>query len=179
LLRTMIVWINGAFGSGKTTVVEALRLQRPDAVVFDPEYIGYVLREFLPVPTGDFQDLAAWREIVSASVTSINRHHADLLLVPMTLVHDDYRRETFDAIRTADAQLLEVFLDVPRDELRRRIDRRVLSDDPVRDAAARAFCISKIDECTAAAGRLGPDTLVLDAGPSSPSRLAEMILERI
>ena len=32
----MIVWINGTF---------------------DPEYVGYLLQRFVPVPTGDFQDL--------------------------------------------------------------------------------------------------------------------------
>jgi uridine kinase len=36
----MIVWINGAFGSGKTTLVEEITHRRPDAVVLDPEYIG-------------------------------------------------------------------------------------------------------------------------------------------
>jgi hypothetical protein len=96
-----------------------------------------MLRELVPVPTGDFQDLASWREIVAASVLSVHRHHADLLLVPMTLVRDGYRRQVMDTIRGAKTELLEVFLDVPADELRRRIEQRVLSDDRERDAAAK------------------------------------------
>ena len=40
----MIVWINGAFASGKTTLVKELRSRRPNAVVFDPEHIGHMLR---------------------------------------------------------------------------------------------------------------------------------------
>ena len=31
----MIVWVNGAFGSGKTTLVEELRRRRPAALVYD------------------------------------------------------------------------------------------------------------------------------------------------
>ena len=175
----MIVWINGAFGSGKTTLVEELRSRRPNAVVFDPEHIGYMLRELVPVPTGDFQGLASWREIVAASVISVHRYHADLLLVPMTLVRDAYRRQVMDSIRGAKTELLEVFLDVPADELRRRIEQRVLSDDRERDTAARAFCLEKIDECVAVVDRLGSDTLVLDAGRLSASQLADVVLARI
>ncbi|MFS8198452.1 hypothetical protein ACLVWQ_07150 [Streptomyces sp. CWNU-52B] len=38
----MIVWINGAFGSGKTTPVDALRPLRPEWLVHDPETVGHV-----------------------------------------------------------------------------------------------------------------------------------------
>ena len=53
----LIVWVNGAFGSGKSTLVDELRPQGPEALVHDPEMVGYVLREIVEVPTGDFQDL--------------------------------------------------------------------------------------------------------------------------
>ncbi|MFI9587033.1 hypothetical protein ACIHCQ_35635 [Streptomyces sp. NPDC052236] len=33
----MIVWVNGAFGSGKTTLVEELHRRWPAALVYDPE----------------------------------------------------------------------------------------------------------------------------------------------
>lgn len=38
----MIVWVNGAFGSGKTTLVDELRERWPEALVYDPEMVGYV-----------------------------------------------------------------------------------------------------------------------------------------
>lgn len=54
----MIVWVKGGFGRGKTTLVEVLRSRRPDAVVFDPKQIGYMLRELVPVPKGTFRSTA-------------------------------------------------------------------------------------------------------------------------
>ena len=30
----MIVWLNGAFGAGKTTLADRLRLRRPDLLLF-------------------------------------------------------------------------------------------------------------------------------------------------
>ncbi|MFI5753949.1 hypothetical protein [Streptomyces sp. NPDC051569] len=59
-----IVWVNGPFGGGKTTLVEELSERLPEALVYDPELVGYVVREIVPVPTGDFQDLAVWRRSV-------------------------------------------------------------------------------------------------------------------
>jgi len=176
----MIVWINGGFGSGKTTLVEEIVRKRPDAVVLDPELIGFVLRQTVAVPTDDFQDLPSWREIVVASVLSVHRHHADLLLVPMTLINETYRREVLGPLRGVGVAFLEVFLEVSAEELTRRIQGRVLLDgDPARDADARAFCLSKIHEAIARAGRLESDALVLQAGQCSPSQLADQVLARI
>lgn len=55
----MILWINGAFGAGKTTLSEALQSMEPDILVVDPEEVGFAVRQiFPPAPSGDFQDLA-------------------------------------------------------------------------------------------------------------------------
>lgn len=51
--RIVIVWINGAFGAGKTVVAEALLSHLPGARLFDPERVGFLLRELVEVPTGD------------------------------------------------------------------------------------------------------------------------------
>jgi hypothetical protein len=174
----MIVWINGAYGSGKTTLVTEITRRQPDAVVFDPEQLGHLLRESVPAPIDDFQDLPSWREIVVAAVLSLQRHHANMLLVPMTLIVPAYRREVLCALRAADVELLEVFLDVPANELRRRIEHRVLFDDPVSDADAREFCLSKLEDGVAAAEHVDPDTLVLKAGTLSPEQLAQAVLEQ-
>ena len=42
----VIIWINGGFGAGKTTLAEELHRRLPDAVVYDPEDAD-VLRERL------------------------------------------------------------------------------------------------------------------------------------
>jgi hypothetical protein len=49
------LWINGAFGAGKSTTAGLLLESVEGARLFDPEYVGYLLRRFVPVPTGDFQ----------------------------------------------------------------------------------------------------------------------------
>ena len=93
----MIIWINGAFGAGKTTLAEELHRRLPDAVVYDPEDVGLMLWKWIR-PNGDFQHLPSWRELVVATALSLRRHHAETLIVPMSLVRDAYRAEIFGGL---------------------------------------------------------------------------------
>jgi hypothetical protein len=51
----VICWINGSFGAGKTLLAGELRHRCPDALLFDPEEVGFMLRD--AAPSGEFQDL--------------------------------------------------------------------------------------------------------------------------
>ena len=50
----MIIWINGGFGAGKTTLAEELHCRLPDAVVYNPEDVSLMLWKWMR-PNGDFQ----------------------------------------------------------------------------------------------------------------------------
>ena len=91
----VIIWINGGFAAGKTTLAEELHRRLPDAVVYDPEDVGLMLWKWMR-PNGDFQHLPSWRELVVATALSLRRHHADTLIVPMSLIRDAYRAEIRD-----------------------------------------------------------------------------------
>ena len=97
----MIVWINGAFGAGKTTTARLLTESLPDARLFDPEFLGSMLTAFVTPPTGDFQDLPLWRHLVVQTVTGLDRHHPGIWIVPMSLLVPAYRAEILGGIRAA------------------------------------------------------------------------------
>ncbi|NUT51600.1 MAG: AAA family ATPase [Saccharothrix sp.] len=172
----MIVWINGAFGAGKTTLATALRDRLPDALTFDPEHVGFLLRFCAPPPeTGDFQDLPLWRRTTAELAAGLHREYGRHVITPMTLVEPTYRDEVFGHLAAAGAPLLHVFLDVPADELRRRINAQVMvPHDPEADARTRAFRLDNVDRCVAARAALPADTLVLPA--DEPERLADRVL---
>ncbi|MFK0257897.1 AAA family ATPase [Streptomyces sp. NPDC090445] len=175
----MIVWVNGAFGSGKSTLVEELRARWSEALVFDPEMIGFVLREIVEVPTGDFQDLRQWRRQVANMAAGLAEEYQRPLLVPMTLVNPAYLGEIFDALNKAGANVHHFFLNVPEEVLLKRIDSRSFTpDDPDRDEQVRAWCKSRIPSCVAAVDALPQDTVLLD-GELTPQELAQAVLDHV
>ena len=124
----MIIWINGGFGAGKTTLAQELHRRLPDAVVYDPEDVGLMLWKWIR-PDGDFQHLPSWRELVVATALSLRRHHAETLIVPMSLIRDAYRAEIAaidDLLNEPADDLLVPFEFIHPGGRRRRGRRRVL-----------------------------------------------------
>ncbi|NBE54375.1 AAA family ATPase [Streptomyces boluensis] len=172
----MIVWINGAFGSGKTTLVENLHRRLPSALVLDPEDVGQLLRRIVEVPTGNFQDLPLWRHQVAELAVGLVAEYERPLLVPMTLVDPRYIDEIFGAIDRAGVPLHHLFLRVPPEELHRRIERRtVVPGDPERDAAVEQWCKAMVEPCTSAVATLPARTVLLD-GSLPQQRLVDEVL---
>ncbi|MFJ9588709.1 AAA family ATPase [Streptomyces acidicola] len=174
----MIVWVNGAFGSGKSTLVDELRSRWPEALVYDPEMVGYVLREIVEVPTGDFQDLRLWRRQVADLAVGLAEEYHRPVLVPMTLVNPGYVSEIFGALTDAGIDVHHFFVKVPREVLEKRIDGRFTPDNLEQDERVRHRCKEKIGPCMAAADTLPNDTVFLD-GELNPQELAGQVLAHV
>ena len=153
----MIIWVNGEFGAGKTTVAKELQLRLPDAMSFDPEDIGFLLWKSAPAPKpDDFHDVPAWRTLTAEFALALTAEYGRPLIVPMTVVNPEYLPE-IEPIGMAGERLLHVLLDVPAEELRRRISAQVkFEDDPEQDAGARAFRLRNVERCVAARASLPP-----------------------
>jgi len=137
----VIIWLNGGFGAGKTTLAEELHRRLPDAVVYDPEDVGLMLWKWMR-PNGDFQHLPSWRELVVATALSLRRHHADTLIVPMSLIRDAYRAEILGGLADTGEQVLHVFLEADAGVFRERLNARARAthpDNPDWDQGARKF----------------------------------------
>ncbi|WP_399936627.1 AAA family ATPase [Streptomyces sp. BBFR25] len=175
----MIVWVNGAFGSGKSTLVDELRPRWPEALIYDPEMVGYVLREIVEVPTGDFQDLRLWRRQVADLAVGLVEEYRRPVLVPMTLVNPGYVGEIFGVLTDAGIDVHHFFLKVSREVLEQRIEGRSFTpDNPEQDEKVRGWCKDKIAPCMAAADTLPSDTVFLD-GELTPQELADVVLARV
>lgn len=118
----MIVWINGAFGAGKTTTASLLVERLDGAKLFDPEYVGYMLTSFVTSPTGDFQDLPLWRHLVVETAAGLARQYPHPWVAPMSLIDAGYRAEILGGLRDAGVDVREFVLSVPEEQLRARID---------------------------------------------------------
>jgi len=171
----VIIWLNGAFGAGKTTLAAELHRRLPDAVVYDPEDVGLMLWKWMP-PNGDFQHLPSWRELVVATALSLRRHHAETLIVPMSLIRDAYRAEILGGLAAAGEEVRHIFLAADAAVLRERLNARMPEPGKEWDQFAREAGMTGVDEIVAAAARQPGDTLLLRTDRLSPAGLADEVL---
>ncbi|RXX75860.1 AAA family ATPase, partial [Klebsiella pneumoniae] len=160
----MIIWINGPFGAGKTTLAKRLRDRRSKSLIFDPEEIGFVVKETVPMP-------ALWRGLTIAAVREIRRNYSQDIIIPMTLVHPDYPTEILDGVRRINDQLLHIFLTLNEDLLRHRIAHQTVHPDPHRNAEIREGRLANVARCLAARERLPCPTGCLDSGAHTSDEL--------
>lgn len=96
----MIIWINGAFGSGKTQTAYELHRRLKNSYVYDPENAGYFIRENLPpvLREEDFQDYEMWRRFNFDMLDYIAKRFDGVIIVPMTVTDKKYYNETVGAL---------------------------------------------------------------------------------
>ena len=175
----MIIWINGAFGAGKTTVSELLIKRLPEAYLFDPEAIGYIIQKtFPPARSMDYQDLIMWRKLVIQFINESKVQFDAPLIIPMTLVVPEYLQEIFTSITNADNTVFHFFLHTEKEELKKRITNQILFENNLeQDEQTRQWRLDQIDRCYAAGENMPKQTIILDSNSHSPDELVEKILK--
>jgi chloramphenicol 3-O-phosphotransferase len=107
----VIVILNGAFGVGKTTTAKRLVTALPNAMIYDPEIIGFFIKRLnraLPMRgdgTGDYQDIVRWRTLTVTAARWLRRCSRRTLIVPMTLAWPAYYQEIVAGLRQIDPDL--------------------------------------------------------------------------
>ncbi|MDG0812882.1 AAA family ATPase [Cohnella rhizosphaerae] len=137
----MIIWINGAFGAGKTTAAYELRRRLAGSLVFDPEEAGFYIRARLPKPLrgSDFQDYPMWRSINRDMLAYLAAKHDGPIIVPMTVVNEDYMNEMVGALRGSGIRVDHYALTASRETLMRRLRSRWEGE--------RSWAAMQIDRC--------------------------------
>lgn len=122
----MMIWLNGAFGAGKTQTAYALRRRLPGSHVYDPENAGYFLRANLPpaMRPNDFQDLPLWRTLTVAMLRSLAEQHPGHLIIPMTIVNRAYYDEIIGTL-SREYDLRHLILCAGRETIRKRLASRL------------------------------------------------------
>jgi AAA domain len=107
----MIVMINGSFGVGKTTIAKLLRRSLPGSMIYDPEWIGFIINR-LPgwirsksPGSWDYQNIFFWRRATVTGVRLFSLLAPRTVIVPMTFSNREYFDEIVTAIRQLDSEL--------------------------------------------------------------------------
>uniref|UniRef100_UPI0036EAD61C NUDIX hydrolase n=1 Tax=Streptomyces sp. NPDC058274 TaxID=3346416 RepID=UPI0036EAD61C len=181
----MIVWINGAFGAGKTTTARELIELIPNSALFDPEVIGGTLTHLLPpkrlAEVGDFQDLPIWRRLVVDTAAAMLADLGGVLVVPMTLLRQEYRDEIFGGLAARRIPVRHVLLAPAETILRERIaGREVPPELPDGEMRVRQWSYDHIEPYRAAlATWLTADAHPVDTSALAPYEAALRITEAV
>ncbi len=140
----MIIWINGAFGTGKSTTAERLHRRLPNSFVYDPEEAGYFIRKNIPAELhqSDFQDHIMWREINLSMLSRMARGYSGTIIAPMTLVNPAYFEELVGGLRASGIEVRHFALLAERETLLQRLNSR--------GDGADSWSAHQIDRCLAA-----------------------------
>ncbi|WP_306190671.1 NUDIX hydrolase [Streptomyces sp. MK5] len=181
-----VVWINGSFGAGKTTTARELIDLIPNSTLFDPEIIGGLLTRHLLPPkhlaeVGDFQDLPIWRRLVIDTAAAMLAELGGTLVVPMTLLRQEYRDEIFGGLAARRIGVRHVLLAPAETILRERTaGREVPPDLPDGEARTRQWAYAHIEPYRAAlASWLAADAHLVDTSALTPYETAVRIAEAV
>ncbi|WP_329113554.1 NUDIX hydrolase [Streptomyces sp. NBC_01465] len=180
----MIVWVNGAFSAGKTTAARELIDLIPNSTFYDPEVIGGALRFLLPqkrlAEVTDYQDLPIWRRMVVDAAAALLAEVGGVLVVPMTLLRQEYRDEIFGSLAARRIPVRHVLLTTDETILRQRIAaREELEGDPEGSERVRQWAYDHIEPYRTALGWLRDDALVIDNSTLTPAATAELVAEAV
>ncbi|MEK9518011.1 NUDIX domain-containing protein [Streptomyces venezuelae] len=179
----MIVWVNGAFGAGKSSTARELVDLIPNSTLYDPEVTGGGLRGLLPAKrlaeVEDYQDLPIWRRLVVDTAAALLAELGGVLVVPMTLLRQEYRDEIFGGLAARRIDVRHVLLAPEETILRQRIDGRSEYGDPEVDARVRVWCHGHLAPYRDALGWLTEDAYTLDTSALTAAEAAQAVADAV
>lgn len=180
----MIIWVNGAFGAGKTSAARQMLDLTPESTLYEPEVVGGCLRQLLPEKrlqeVTDYQELAVWRRMVVETGAALLAEVGGVLVTPMTLLRQDHRDEIFGGLAARGIEVRHVLLEPGETILRERIAaRRDHPDDPPTDAAACRWALDRIADYDQALPWLSRDAYTVHTAGLTPRQTAVRVTEAL
>jgi 8-oxo-dGTP pyrophosphatase MutT (NUDIX family) len=171
----VIVWLNGAFGAGKTTTAHELLDLLPGSTLYDPELLGPGLRSMLPPDRAgdDVRDLRCWRRLLADGAAALLTEVPGPLITPVTLLRQEHRDEIFGALAARRIPVCHVLLHCDEPELRARLTRRRPEGAPAGRSAA--WCLERLTAYHAALPWLAADAHTVDTAGLAPADVAALV----
>lgn len=122
----MIIWLNGAFGAGKTQTAHELNYRIPNSIIYDPEQVGFFMNKNMPkaMTTGDFQDHEIWREVNFKMLKYMHNQFNGTIIVPMTIVNPQYYEEIIGRLKGEGIEVHHFVLWATKETLKQRLKSR-------------------------------------------------------
>ena len=165
----MIIWLNGPFGVGKTTLANLLHQEIPNSILYDPELLGDFFQENLPkaVCPEDFQDYPIWRQTTVQIIRDLATKTGQVIIVPMTVFKKEYCQEIIEQGLIEDMCVQHYILVAEKETILDRLNKRTQENNN--------WALKHLDNCLQAfedqipGRKIETDSLTVD-------ELAEIVL---
>ena len=166
----MIIWLNGPFGVGKTTLANLLHQEIPNSILYDPELLGDFFQENLPkaVCPEDFQDYPIWRQTTVQIIRDLATKTGQVIIVPMTVFKKEYCQEIIEQGLIEDMCVQHYILVAEKETILDRLNKRTQENNN--------WALKHLDNCLQAfedqipGRKIDTDSLTVD-------EIAEIVLE--
>lgn len=168
----MIIWINGPYGIGKSTLAERLRERISPSFLFDAELVGDAVRENLPEQffKETYEEILMWGEICCKLLKELDSCFDGCVLVPMTLIRAESAASIIGRLKADGVNIKHILLEADSSTIRERILSRGEDQD--------CWCMQQIERCLDSQRDMQCDLRLL-AADSSPEMLADLIVAQI
>lgn len=166
----MILWINGPYGVGKSTLAEELHRRNPHSFIFDAEEVGNAVRENVPKELFNgyiYEGYPMWFRLCAELLTDLSGRYSGDIYVPMTLV----RKDSFDKIRVpleaAGIALCHILLESSQEIVHDRI--------LARGEGGECWCMKHIGLCLESQREFAGVHRIASVGKTPPELAAEVL----
>jgi hypothetical protein len=168
----MILWINGAFGSGKTQTAFEIHRRLDNSYVYDPENVGYFLRRNMPkeIVRGNFQDQKLWRIFNYEIIKNIYAKYTGTIIIPMTIYEKSYFDEIIGKLTEGGIKIDHYLLGASRETLLKRLSKR--------HEKKGSWAEQQIDVCLWGFDALAENSIYIDTNEAGIAEVAERIAQR-
>jgi hypothetical protein len=166
----MVIWINGAFGVGKTHTALALFKRLERAFLCDPRKTGFFIKHSMPkeIIERDFQDEPLWRAFTYELIKNIHAKYAGHIIIPATLYNRLYFEEIIEKLRGDNGIRVDHYvLWANRETILRRLS--------ARPALAQTWPLKMMDDCLTGLEDLADRSIRLDTEALDPLAAAMAI----
>ncbi|MBB1243258.1 NUDIX domain-containing protein [Streptomyces durbertensis] len=175
----MIVWLNGAYGVGKTAVAEELLQLLPGSTLYDPAPVEAGLRGLLPkerlAQVDSIHELPSWRRLLVDTAAALLTEVPGPLVTPLSLLRQEHRDEVFGALAARRIPVRHFLLDAAETILRLRIDELAATEGE----SARAWCLRQLGVYRQARPWLSADAHTVATGDRTPRQSAQAVADAL
>jgi cytidylate kinase len=168
----MIIWINGAFGSGKTQTAFEINRRLENSYVYDPENIGYFFRRNMPkeIIQGNFQDQILWRTFNYEIIKNIYAKYTGIIIIPMTIYDKNYFDEIIGKLLRENIKIDHYILGADKETIIKRLSKRF--------DGKQSWAAKQIDICINGFNELKDKSIYIDTNELNIYEVVNIIAER-